>query len=168
MLAPPWSLITPAVTFLDRRKCIRASCWSAWCQRGVKNNRQCVFSLWRTDPPPLSLKDLCMKPQTCCRCESVHFAGPAVAENPLELRRLLPAPGDLSANWLWGSSYSPEAGIPSHTSPQPWADASIVIIWRIWVASELRCGRDALTSRSPRRSRDSRLPAIAAEGGPHV
>ncbi len=29
MLAPPWSLITLAVTFLDRRKCIRASCWSA-------------------------------------------------------------------------------------------------------------------------------------------
>ncbi len=43
------------------------------------------------------LEDLYTKPQTCCRCESVHFAGPAVAENPLELRRLLPAPGGLSA-----------------------------------------------------------------------
>ncbi len=38
-----------------------------------------------------------MKPQTCCRCESVHAAVPAVAENPLELRRLLPAPGGLCA-----------------------------------------------------------------------
>ncbi len=63
---------------------------------------------WRTDPPPLSLnasgsksseptrgaistllEDLYTKPQTCCRCESVHAAVSAVAENPLELRRLL-------------------------------------------------------------------------------
>ncbi len=41
--------------------------------------------------------DLYMKPQTCCRCESVHATVPAVAENPLELRRLLPAPGGLCA-----------------------------------------------------------------------
>ncbi len=42
MLIPPWSLITPVATFLDRRKCIRPSCWPAWCQRGVKNSGQCV------------------------------------------------------------------------------------------------------------------------------
>ncbi len=41
--------------------------------------------------------DLYTKPQTCCRCESVHAAVPAMAENPLELRRLLPAPGGLCA-----------------------------------------------------------------------
>ncbi len=34
---------------------------------------------------PLSLRIY----STCCRCESVHAAFPAVAENPLELRRLL-------------------------------------------------------------------------------
>ncbi len=39
--------------------------------------------------------DLYTKPRTCCRCESVHAAVPAVAEKPLELRRLLPAPGGL-------------------------------------------------------------------------
>ncbi len=43
------------------------------------------------------LEDLYTKQQTCCRCESVHSAVPAVAENPLELRRLLPAPGGLCA-----------------------------------------------------------------------
>ncbi len=41
--------------------------------------------------------DLYTKPQTCCRCESVHATVPAVAENPLELRRLLPAQGGLCA-----------------------------------------------------------------------
>ncbi len=41
--------------------------------------------------------DLYTKPLTCCRCESVHAAVPAVAEKPLELRRLLPAPGGLCA-----------------------------------------------------------------------
>ncbi len=28
------------------------------------------------------LGDLCTKPQTCCRCESIHAAVPAAAENP--------------------------------------------------------------------------------------
>ncbi len=41
--------------------------------------------------------DLYTKPQTCCRCESVRAAVPTVAENPLELRRLFPAPGGLCA-----------------------------------------------------------------------
>ncbi len=35
--------------------------------------------------------------QTCCRCESVNVAVPATAENPLELRTLLPAPSGLCA-----------------------------------------------------------------------
>ncbi len=76
-----------------------------------------MFSLWRTDPPPLSLKDLCMKPQTCCRCESVHFAGPAVAENPLELRRLLPAPGDLSATGSEVPATVPKLAFPRTLLP---------------------------------------------------
>ncbi len=41
--------------------------------------------------------DLCKKPQTCCRCESVHAAVPAMAENALELTTLLPAPSGLCA-----------------------------------------------------------------------
>ncbi len=36
--------------------------------------------------------DLCKKPQTCCRGESVPAAVPAAAVNPLVLRTLLPAP----------------------------------------------------------------------------
>ncbi len=70
------------------------------------------------------LEDLYTKPQTCCRCESVHFAVPAVAENPLELRRLLPAPGGLCAT---GSEIPatvpklafPRTLLPSHESMHP-------------------------------------------------
>ncbi len=58
--------------------------------------------------------DLYTKPQTCCRCESVHAAVPAVAENPLELRRLLPAPGGLCAT---GSEIP--ATVPKLAAPQP-------------------------------------------------
>ncbi len=60
---------------------------------------------------------LCMKPQTCCRCESVHFAGPAVAENPLELRRLLPAPGDLSATGSEVPATVPKLAFPRTLLP---------------------------------------------------
>ncbi len=98
---------------------------------------------FRADPPPLYLnasgsksseptrgaistllEDLYMKPQTCCQCESVHAAVPAVAENPLELRRLLPAPGVLCAT---GSEIPatvpklafPRALLPSRESMHP-------------------------------------------------
>ncbi len=63
---------------------------------------------------PLSkFLSLYTKPQTCCRCESVHAAVPAVAENPLELRRLLPAPGGLCAT---GSEIP--ATVPKLAAPQ--------------------------------------------------
>ncbi len=101
-------------------------------------------------------EDLYTKPQTCCRCESVHLLVQLWLKI-LRAKKTASSSRRFKCHRLWDSSYSPEAGIPSHTTPQPWADASIVIIWRIWVASELRCGRDAQTSRSPRRSRDSRF-----------
>ncbi len=101
-------------------------------------------------------EDLYTKPQTCCRCESVHLLVQLWLKI-LRAKKTASSSRRFKCHRLWDSSYSPEAGIPSHTTPQPWADASIVIIWRIWVASELRCGRDAQTSRSPRRSRNSRF-----------
>ncbi len=73
----------------------------------------CALLWWReSDSPPIAgdsihactelwfvrlLGDLCKKPQTCCRCESVHAAVPAMAENALELTTLLPAPSGLYA-----------------------------------------------------------------------
>ncbi len=43
------------------------------------------------------LGDLWKKPQTCCRCESVHAAVPAAAVIPLALRTLLQDPSGLCA-----------------------------------------------------------------------
>ncbi len=56
--------------------------------------------------------DLYTKPQTCCRCKSVHAAVPAVAENPLELRRLLPAPGGLCATGSEITATVPKLAFP--------------------------------------------------------
>ncbi len=108
--------------------------------------------------------DLYTKPQTCCRCESVHAAVPTVAENPLELRRLFPAPGGLCATGSEIPATVPRLAFPRTLLPSRESMHPIVTITRdatwaqgnspaeeIWVASELRCGRDVQTSRSPRR-----------------
>ncbi len=73
-------------------------------------DRGCVLLWWRgSGNPPIAgdslpactelwsvrcLDDLCMRPM-CYRCESVHAAVQAAAENHLEPRRLLPAPSGL-------------------------------------------------------------------------
>ncbi len=62
--------------------------------------------------------DLYTKPQTCCRCESVHAAVPAVAENPLELRRLLPAPGGLCATGSEIPTTVPKLAFPRTLIPR--------------------------------------------------
>ncbi len=62
-------------------------------------------------------EDLYTKPQTCCRCESVHSAVPAVAENPLELRRLLPAPGGLCATGSEIPAIVPKLAFPRTLLP---------------------------------------------------
>ncbi len=74
--------------------------------------------------------DLCTRLQTCCRCESVHAAVPVVLETPSELKRLLPIPNRFMCHRIWGSDHCPEAGIPSHTAPQPSVDASVVTTTR--------------------------------------
>ncbi len=65
---------------------------------------------------------------------------------------------------LWDSSYSPEAGIPSHTTPQPWVVASVVIIW-----DHLDCIRASMWPRCANIPKSTpftglEIPAIAAAG----
>ncbi len=112
--------------------------------------------------------DLYTKQQTYFHCESVHAAVPAVAENPLELRRLLPAPGGLCATGSEIPATVPKLAL-LHCTPavsrcirrdhhaRRYRAQMNSPAEEIWVASELRCGRDAQTSRSPRRPRDSRF-----------
>ncbi len=70
-------------------------------------------------------------------------------------------------HWLWDSSYSPEAGIPSHTTPQPWVDASVVIIWDH--LTHLGCVRASMWPRCANIPKSTpftglEIPAIAAAG----
>ncbi len=104
---------------------------------------------FRADPPPLYLnasgsksseptrgaistllEDLYMKPQTCCQvristccCSSCGWKSFRAKKTASSSRRFM-------CHRLWDSSYGPEAGIPSRTAPQPWVDASVVIITR--------------------------------------
>ncbi len=105
---------------------------------------------------------LSVRISTCC-CSSCGWKSFRAKKTASSSRRFM-------CHRLWDSSYSPKAGIPSHTTPQPWVDCirrdhharryqaqGNSPAEEIWVASELRCGRDTQTSRSPRCSRDSRF-----------
>ncbi len=63
------------------------------------------------------LGDLYRKQQTCSRCESVHSAVPAAAENPLELRTLLPAPSGLCATGSAVLTTAPKLACPRTLLP---------------------------------------------------
>ncbi len=63
------------------------------------------------------LGDLYRKLQTCCRCESVYATVPAAAENPLELRTLLPAPSGLCATGSAVLTTAPKLACPRTLLP---------------------------------------------------
>ncbi len=65
---------------------------------------------------------LSVRISTCC-CSSCGWKSFRAKKTASSSRRFM-------CHRLWDSSYSPEAGIPSHTTPQPWVDASVVIITR--------------------------------------
>ncbi len=65
---------------------------------------------------------LSVRISTCC-CSSCGWKSFRAKKTASSSRRFM-------CHWLWDSSYSPEASIPSHTTPQPWVDASVVIIRR--------------------------------------
>ncbi len=83
------------------------------CPPRRSGDRGCALLWWRGeyrppiagDPLPACTApwseflpgDLYTKPRTYCRCESAHAAVLAAAKNPIELRRLLSAPGGLCA-----------------------------------------------------------------------
>ncbi len=104
----------------------------------MNNNGQCVFSLLANRSTsalpltlavpnhpnrlgvqsPLSLRIYIRNHRRVVGANQYMLLFQLVAENHLELRRLLPAPGGLCATGSEILSYSPEAGIPlAHYSP---------------------------------------------------
>ncbi len=104
-----------------------------------------------------------------CRCSSSGWKSFRAKNTASSSKRFM-------CHRLWGSDHSPEAGMPSHTAPQPRLDASVVIhnarryqaqgnspAEEIWVAPRPQSfdaaagNRDSQTARSPRCPRDSRF-----------
>ncbi len=65
---------------------------------------------------------LSVRISTCC-CSSCGWKSFRPKKTASSSRRFM-------CHRIWDSSYSPAAGIPSHTAPQPWVDAAVVTITR--------------------------------------
>ncbi len=93
------------------------------------------------------LGDLFTRPRMFCRCESVCAAFLAAAENPLELRRLLPAPSGLCATGsevlttvcLLYLFYNSKRLYLLFTNPYPWSFMSSLVATSMTGSVDVLC-----------------------------